>query len=251
MLRAWKTEWIKVRRRWIPMVLLGFLGMTFLWIAWVVRSGKPEEIEDGYRWVLTNLGMINTVLMPTMTAMLASRLCDAEVKGNTIKLLCTMEKKGSLFDMKLLTGACYLAVYMAAELAALLCLGMGMGFGNPLGFNHVCGFLAQNFLVSFGILIFQEVLSFFYENQIIPLSAGLLGSFLGLFSWFLPKGILHRVLIWGYYCLLAYLGSTWEEETRIMYFYDVPVDRTALFSLLLMLALGYLLGKYLFLRKEI
>ena len=85
----------------------------------------------------------------------------------------------------------------------------------------------------------------------MPLAAGLFGSFAGLFSWFLPKGILHRVLIWGYYCLLSFLGSYWEEETRIMYFYDVPLDRTALYSLLVLLVLGYLAGKYLFLRKEI
>ena len=36
-----------------------------------------------------------------------------------------------------------------------------------------------------------------------------------------------------------------------MYFYDVPLDRTALYSLLVLLVLGYLAGKYLFLRKEI
>ena len=251
MRREWKTEWMKVRYRKIWLVLLGFLAMTFLWAGWVVNGGKPEEIRDGYRWILTNLAIINTIFMPTMTAMLASRLCDTEVKGNTIKLLCTMETKGRLFDMKLLTGACYLAIYMAAELGALLCLGYILGFGEPLKLRHALCFLIQNFLVSLVILIFQQVLSFYFENQIMPLAAGLFGSFAGLFSWFLPKGILHRVLIWGYYCLLSFLGSYWEEETRIMYFYDVPLDRTALYSLLVLLVLGYLAGKYLFLRKEI
>ncbi len=153
--------------------------------------------------------------------------------------------------MKLLTGACYLAIYMAAELGALLCLGYILGFGEPLKLRHALCFLIQNFLVSLVILIFQQVLSFYFENQIMPLAAGLFGSFAGLFSWFLPKGILHRVLIWGYYCLLSFLGNYWEEETRIMYFYDVPLDRTALYSLLVLLVLGYLAGKYLFLRKEI
>ena len=92
MLREWKTEWMKLRRRKVGMLLLAFLGFTGLWCAWVLSDADPEDLIDGYRWVFANLSMINTILLPTMIAMMASRICDMEIKGNTLKLICTMEK---------------------------------------------------------------------------------------------------------------------------------------------------------------
>ena len=120
MLREWKTEWMKLKRRKAGLLVLAFLGFTFLWIGWVVSDADAADLADGYRWMFSNLSMINTILLPTMLAMLASRLCDMEIKGNTLKLLCTLEKKGTLFDVKLLTGGSFLILYVAAELLLLL-----------------------------------------------------------------------------------------------------------------------------------
>ena len=91
MLREWKTEWMKLRRRKAGLLILAFLGFTFVWCAWVVSDADLQDLADGYRWILSNLSIINTILLPTMLAMLASRLCDMEIKGNTLKLICTME----------------------------------------------------------------------------------------------------------------------------------------------------------------
>ncbi len=248
MWREWKTEWIKVRYRKISLVLLAFLGLTLAWLAWIVRDGHPEEIADGYRWVLFNASVINTVLLPAMVAMLASRLYDTELKGNTFKLLCTMERPGRLFDMKLLMGVFYLGIYMAAELGAFFLLGRLLHFGNPLSARHILCFLAENYLVSIAVLLLQQVLSLFYENQIIPLAAGLFGSFVGLFAWFFEGSFFRRFFLWGYYPLLMFLGSTWDEDTRIMSFYDIPVDKSALATLLAVVAAGYFAGKYLFVK---
>lgn len=247
MWREWKTEWIKVRYRKIGLVLAAFFGLTFLWTAWVVRDGHPEEVADGYRWVMTNLAIINTILMPTMIAMLESRLCDVELKGNTLKLLCTLERPGRLFDMKLLMGICYLTAYVAAELGLLLGLGQIMGFSRPLDLRNLICFLTQNYLVSICILILQQVLAFFFQNQILPLATGLFGSFVGLFAWFF-SGNLRRLFLWGYYALLAFIKTDWNEETRIMSFYDAPLDMTALLTLSAVIILGYAAGKYLFLK---
>ena len=120
MRREWKCEWMKVRYRKIGLILSAFLGIIILWIVWAVRDAPPEEIWDGYRMSFLQISLIDTILMPTMIAMLASRLCDAEVKGDMLKLLCTMEQKGRLFDMKLLMGSVYLAVFVAAELGIIM-----------------------------------------------------------------------------------------------------------------------------------
>ena len=251
MLREWKTEWMKVRRRGIGLLLLCFLGLTFVWLYWSMSHIKTEELADGYRMAWLNLSMVNTIFLPAMSAMLASRLCDSEIKGNTLKLLCTMEKKGRVFDMKLLTEQCYLAAYLLAEIGLTLLLGVGKGFETPMSLSHALSFLAGNYLVTLLILLLQTVLSFFLENQIIPLAIGLLGSFLGIFSWYMPPAVTGFLLPWGYYCRLTFIGLDWDIETRISTYFDTGMDWGAVAVLCLVLAGGYLLGRYLFEKKGV
>ena len=248
MLREWKTEWMKVRRRRIALVPAAFLLFTFLWISWAIRSAHMESNEENWKWLLMCLGLINTLLMPTMIAMIASRLCDVELKGNTMKLLCTMEQKGHLFDMKLLTGAVYVSGYMAAELVMMLVFAGLHGFAGGMTQRHLMCFLLQSGFVSLGVLLVQMLLSLFSVNQILPLAVGLAGSFLGLFSWFLSSP-LWRPVVWAYYNLLGYIGQNWDESTRIVSYYEVPMDWSAVITLLVVLPLGYILGRQLFIRR--
>ena len=252
MLREWKTEWMKLRRRKAGLLILAFLGFTFVWCAWVVSDADLQDLADGYRWILSNLSIINTILLPTMLAMLASRLCDMEIKGNTLKLICTMEEKGRLFDMKVLTGGVYLVFYVGAELLLLVLGGTLYGFGEPMQLRHVLYFMLQNVTVSLVVYLLQVMLSFRFENQIIPLAAGLFGSFIGLFSWFFPDSSLFRwIFVWGHYSLLHFIGNNWDETTRVSTFYDVEPNWAALCLILALLAGGYLAGRQLFVRKEI
>ena len=139
MLREWKTEWMKLRRRKVELLLLAFLGFTFLWCAWILSDADAEALEDGYRWIFSNLSIINTILLPTMLAMLASRICDMEIKGNTLKLICTMENKGRLFDMKFLTGSLYLILYIS-EQSCCFCMyaAEDTASENPCSFGMCC-----------------------------------------------------------------------------------------------------------------
>lgn len=252
MWREWKTEWMKVRYRKIGLIVLAFLGLIVLWIAWILSRNDAEQLQDGYEMLFMNLSLIDTILMPTMIAMLGSRLCDAEVKGDTLKLLCTMEKKGRLFDMKLLTGASYLAVFVLLQAVQIFLTGRLYGFpgtAKPVWYVY---FVLQIYTVSMLVLLLQVVLSFFFENQILPLAAGLFGSFVGLFSWFFPnRHPLKFLFLWAYYSELCFMGQDWDRETRISTFYDVPFPFPVLCLLLALLLAGYLAGKQLFLRKEV
>ncbi len=251
MLREWKTEWMKIRYRKIGLIVLVFLSTEALWISWALHGIPKEQLDDGYRMMFLQIPLMNTILMPTMIAMLASRLWDAEIKGDTLKLLCTMEKKSRLFDLKLLTGVCYLTLFVAAETALIFAQSALNGFARPLNPRQLLYFLLQVYTVSAGILLLQTVLSFFYENQILPLAAGIFGSFAGLFSWFFPDGILKKCLLWGYYSELCFIINDWDPETRIITYYDAPFDWPSLCLLLALLAAGYGIGKRLFMRKEI
>ncbi len=50
------------------------------------------------------LPVIEAILMPVMMAVLASRLWDMEIKGNTTKLLYTLQSRRSLFAGKAVFG---------------------------------------------------------------------------------------------------------------------------------------------------
>ncbi len=252
MWREWKTEWMKVRYRRIGLILLAFLGLIVLWVAWILSRQDTEQLQDGYQMLFMNLPLIDTILLPTMIAMLGSRLCDAEVKGDTLKLLCTLEEKGRLFDMKLLTGAFYLAVFVLAQALQIFLTGRLYGFpgtAEPVWYLY---FALEVYPVSMAILLLQVVLSFHFENQILPLAAGLFGSFVGLFSWFFPSGNPVKLLfLWAWYSELCFIGQDWDEVTRISTFYDVPFPYPVLCLLLAVLAAGYAAGKWMLLRKEI
>lgn len=251
MLREWKTEWMKTRYRKIGLVILAFLGLIVLWSAWALDDIPRSQADDGFRLMFLQLPMMNTILTPTMIAMLASRLCDAEVKGDTLKLLCTMERKSRLFDMKLLTGNCYLTLFVAAQTVLIFTMSRIHHFTEPLNPRQLLYFILQIYIVGLAILLLQVVLSFFFENQILPLAAGLFGSFVGLFSWFFPDGLLKKCFLWGYYSELCFIGNDWDRKTRIVTYYDMPFDWLSLAILVVILTAGYLIGKRLFLRKEI
>lgn len=251
MLREWKTEWMKVRYRKIGLMLAAFLALIILWILWSMEDAHVEQIRDGYRMAFIQIPLLDTTLMPTMIAMLASRLCDVEVKGDTLKLLCTMERKGRLFDMKFLMGIVYLTLFVAAEILIILGLGVFYGYERPLNPVQMLYFVLQVYVVSLVVYLLQQVLSFFFENQIIPLAVGLFGSFIGLFAWFFPGNPMRKIFIWGYYSQLCFVNYNWDETTRITTYYDVPFDTGSFCLLMVILIVGYIVGKILFLRKEL
>jgi hypothetical protein len=251
---AWKTEWMKLRHRKIGFLLLVFFAVEMLWILWEVSDAHAEMIRDGYRMVFIQFELLNSLLMPTMISMLASRLCDAEVKGNNLKLLCTMEPKGRLFHMKLLVGSVYLAIFTAGQIALIMGMGKYYGFTRPLEPVHLFFFVVETYVVGLAILLLQVVLSFFFENQILPLATGIFGSFIGLFSWFLHGTFaenMKKMILWAYYSLLCVINYNWDEETRITTYYSVPFPIGTFCLLLSMLVVGYAVGKLLFLKKEI
>ncbi len=107
-MRLFRVELYKTRHRllWLLPVSVPFALLMLCATNSYLR--KPEVSGSGYYTVLFHYTMYNTIFLPLILAALASRICDAENKGNTYKLLCTMQQKHSLFHVKLLLGALYI-----------------------------------------------------------------------------------------------------------------------------------------------
>lgn len=251
MITALRAEYRKTKRRFLWLLPFGVVFAEFLWTITNSYLRQPEVARQGCYTLLFQFPLYNTIFMPLTLAVMASRVCDAENKGNTYKLLCTMQQKKIIFDAKLLMGVIHLLVFTTLEAGVIPLLANLLSFTQKLPVRHYLVFLAVFFLVSLVLYLLQLILSLLIPNQLIPLFVGLLGSMVGIFSAFFPLGSLAGLAPWGYYMVGMTVSSVYEKSTRSMYLEEVPFARGWFAVFLAAAVLLYLAGKHLFLKKEV
>lgn len=244
------AEQQKQRRRRIWLVPLGFLVILFLWVSVNRRSFTAEDLAMGYSYILYQLPLLNVVLLPVMTAVIASRLCDMEIKGNTLKQLYTLQKRSSFYDWKFIHELKYLLAFTIGEGIMIPLMGAFCHFTQklplPLVFLHV----GTTTLVSLVLLTLQHFLSLMSSNQILPLLVGLIGSFLGLFSMFFPPAAA-RFVLWGYFSAFTPFGMDYDSRTRVMSFYKIPFPVETFVLFILFGLFFFVICRTVFLKKEV
>ncbi len=248
-MREMRAELAKTRYRKIWLSIAGVMGMELLWCFWIFSRAEGMELSQGFYYGFVEFGVMNSIFLPVVLAVAASRIWDTEHKGGTWKLLETLETKDTIYRCKFLLGAIYCMAIAAAQIIFLTALSRIFHFGQKLPADHMVWFGVSVFSVNLAVYLIQQILSMYYENQIIPLAAGLLGAFGGLFSNFLPSQI-QRLVVWGYYGLLRSVNMDWDQDTKIITLYERPMDYGFLIFVFLLAAALYLGGKKLFLRKE-
>lgn len=249
-LLQWSAERQKSCRRYIWLVPLAVLAFDGLWAIWQLNNASARELQSGYLMMFFNLQTINTILLPLMTAVLASRLCDMEIKGGTLKLLYTLQQRTIFYDCKYMAGLRYLLFFVLGQGALLLTLGAAYHFGTPVQLPMLLEYLTAVFVVSAVLLSIQQLLSLFSDNQILPLTVGLGGSFLGLFSLFFPKWAA-RLILWGYYVQFSTVNMEWDKSTRITTYYEVPFSWGFFFLFIVFGMIVYMICRMLITRKEV
>jgi hypothetical protein len=242
MRRALAMEFRKIRRRNVWMIVAALILVQLLWCLWGIRSMDDHDLTQGWMYFLYQFPLLNSIMMPVIAAVVASRLSDIEHKGQTLKLLNTVMPAGRLFSAKFICGALYMLAAVLLQIIVMVAVGCLVGFaGSPPFDKFFCYFLSTT-AVNLTVLILQQVLSLLFRNQMIALTTGIIGSFAGLF-------ILY--FLWGYYGVLMFVGMDWDRATRITDFYYVPIDRTGVITLALVFAAIFVIGRTLFVRKEI
>ncbi len=74
--------------------------------------------------LLYDLAMVDAIIMPISVATIASRNCELEHKGTTLKLLETMASPGALYGAKLAWGALVLAALLLVRWAIFAGVGV-------------------------------------------------------------------------------------------------------------------------------
>lgn len=245
-----RLEFYKCRRRRITLICAGILAAQLLWFGAYLTRQDPEDLAQGWMLMLYNLALVDAILLPVGTAAVASRNCELEHKGATLKLLETAVTPGRLYDAKLVWGALVLLALMAVRTALFTALGVWMDFPGGVPWGRMGVFTLLSWAVSMMLYALQQGLSLRFANQAVALVCGIFGSFVGLMSMLFPVWV-QRCAPWGYYGLLSLARMNWDEATRITDFYwrwPEPVD---VVLLCLWAAVFLTVGRTLFVRKEV
>lgn len=245
-----KVEYRKHKRMGVWLLTPAFLAVLSLWVSIVYRTPTEQRLAQGYSNLFYQMPLLNCVVMPVMIAVLASRLCDMEVKGSTFRLLFTLQKKSSFYDLKFCSEAVHLLWFALGEGCVILLFGRLFHFTESLSLSLLCRHMGITFLVSLVILSLQHMLSLLSANQIVPLLVGLAGSFLGLFSLYFPTEV-SRFVLWSYFGAFLPFGMNWDQATRITTFYPIPFPTKTLVGFVLFGILFYFVCRFIFLKKEV
>lgn len=248
--RELKAEQRKLHGRKMLLVPLTFLVFMFLWSFLVIRNPNAEDLSSGYWNLFYQLPLLNCILMPMMISVIASRVCDMEIKGSTLKMLFTLQKRGHFFDCKFIVGLKYMLVYVVGQGASILLFGKMYRFTQKLSLTMFLQFLMSTLCVGAALLLIQQMLSLLSNNQIIPLIVGIGGSFLGLFSMFFPENVT-RLVVWAYFSVFSTVAMDWDRSLSIVTYYEVPFPLTLFLGFLAVLITAYLISKAIIQKKEV
>lgn len=254
MIRLLITELKKTRRRHTGLVYGAALGLMLVWALWAMSKMENRNnviTQQGYYYLLANFPLMNSFLLPVIIACAESRLCDIEVKGNTFKLLCTLQPRRSIYHIKLLVSFLYLLLFTTAQTALIRGLCGLFHVKQPCPAQHMLFFFLANLTVGTVLVIIQQSLSLLSDNQLFPLIVGVGGTFVGIFSGFLPQIPIQRLLPWGYYSVFLTVGLNYEQATRTITYYPVPFAYRSYIGFAVFGIIAYLIGKDRFMKKEV
>ncbi|NPV40850.1 MAG: ABC transporter permease subunit [Anaerolineae bacterium] len=250
MTQALILEFKKARGRKIWMIVAAMTLVEIIWTLWGTSRMDEHDLAQGWESVLLQYPVINSIIMPVMAAVVASRVCDVEHKGQTLKLLETLMPAGRIFDAKFLFSNLYMITAVMIQIISMVVVGCLKGFaGNPPMDKLAC-YLLFTGTVNMTLLLLQQILSLQFANQMVSLSVGLLGGLMSIFLFYLPK-VFSNFFLWGYYAVLTFVEMDWNPATRIVNYYYISENWSSFILLLGAFTMLYLIGRRLFIRKEI
>ena len=189
MLHGFLSELKKARRRHDLLLIAGTALVILAWVAYSLRGMGVQDRAQGFSGLFYVMPTVNTIVLSVVTAVLASRIWDVENRGNTCKLLFTLQSRASLYGGKILLGAAELLLLCVLELAGIFALSSWLQFTQPLDTGRLAWLFACTFVVSMALFFLSLCISMAFAAQAATLAVGLGGALVGLFSAWLPPAL--------------------------------------------------------------
>lgn len=243
-----QLELFKLKSKKVWLCVLLFLVAEFIWSLWAALS--YSDTYDIWCYLLLQIPSLNTLLMPILISILASRLSNNEYKGSTFKLLNTLVNPKRLYSAKFICSSLYLLLATLGQVLCMIVTSFIVGLTEPMPLDHIASFILTTLLVNLCLLAFYQTLSLLFANQVITLIAGLAGGFIGLFSLFFPP-ILQRLFLPSYYSILDTVLLITHMETKT---FSMQYEQLDLISVGIMFLVGlslFIVGQIIFYKKEV
>ena len=253
MITLLQCEYKKTRRKYL---FLTALCITLIQLCWALYGTHPEDtLQWGWMMFLYQFPLVNTIFLPLLSIIVSSRLADLEHKDVMLKYLTVITDKKYIYDAKLIYGLSIVLLCNLISWGVTILFGYIIGFSGSVPLRLYALYLLFTLTPTAVIYLLLHALALLFRNQAVTFFTGIIGTFIGLFSMFLPQfPILRKLLPWGYYGALQFVGMFgWTKETRMknVYFETMDIDWTAFGILVIMGIALYLIGKKLFERKEV
>lgn len=185
-------------------------------------------------WAMLLLGtaFVNAMTGTVFVAVLASRQTDIEHSGAGWNLAATSGlTPGALCRVKLAALTLLIAPTVVLQNSALIIFGRIMGISVPLDVGPWVTYTLLLALVNTAMCAYHLWLAAVVENQLVVMSVGLLGGFIGIYMLLSPPA-LARLLPWGYYAIITPAKVSMVDSHAVYEYLQVPMGWVAGFLVL-------------------
>ena len=178
--------------------------MSALQLASMSRHGQlSDPSAQPWESLLLSTAFYNPMIQPIFVAVLASRQTDIEHTGAGWNLAATSGlTPGALCRVKLAALTLLIVPASIAQSVVLIVIARVMGLSLPLDVGPWVTYTVLLALVNTAMCAYHLWLAAVVENQLVVMSAGLLGGFIGVYMMLAPP-MLARLLPWGYYAIIT------------------------------------------------
>ena len=178
------------------------LSSTNLFSQSTIKSFADPAAKP-WAMLLLNTAFFNAMTGAVFAAVLASRQTDIEHSGAGWNLAATSGlTPGALCRVKLAALTLLIVPATIAQSAVLIVVARSMGLSLPLDAGPWVVYTLLLALVNTAMCAYHLWLAAVVENQLVVMSAGLLGGFIGVYMMLAPPA-LARLLPWGYYAAIT------------------------------------------------
>lgn len=242
-------EFNKLKRRKIPLTIFMLLAAQFAWGLGGSMSHIRNGSDDGWAYIVYFYATINSLFMPILIAVLASRISDLEHKGSTFKMLLTQIPAQKLYLSKFLCCVVFVIITALGQMAAITLTGFMAHLPEAYPIKLILFHGLGTLTASIPIIALQLGISMLVVNQMFALTAGLAGGFIGIMSMLFPAGI-SKLFLWSYYASLSALAPKIIDNARMIVLINYSVDIGSVAVVLISGIILYLSGSIIFSKKE-
>ena len=198
------------------------LSSTNLFSQSTIKSFADPAAKP-WAMLLLNTAFFNAMTGAVFAAVLASRQTDIEHSGAGWNLAATSGlTPGALCRVKLAALTLLIVPATIAQSAVLIVVARSMGLSLPLDAGPWVVYTLLLALVDTAMCAYHLWLAAVVENQLVVMSAGLLGGFIGVYMLLSPP-MLARLLPWGYYAVITPAKVSMVDGHGVHEYVQVPM----------------------------